>query len=218
MKISFQNQKGGVGKTTLSIAVAAELASRGRRVLVVDADPQSSAMKWSQARGDLDLPGLFPIIGIPRATVHRELEQMAGDYDDVIIDGPPRVTATAKSCAMASDVVVIACCPSGYDIWAAEELIEKVINDVKVSKPELKTVFALNRKIARTRVGVDVWEALKQFPIPLMKTFISQRVVFADAAGQGMTHLELEPASKACEEIINFVDELLEIANETTTH
>lgn len=169
-------------------------------------------MNWSQARSDRDLPPLFPVIAIPRPTVHRELQQMSKDYDDVIIDGPPRVTALAKSVAMTSDVVVIACCPSAYDVWAAEDLIAMVVDDVKVSRPDLKAVFALNRKIANTRVASDVYEALGLFPLPLMRSTVTQRVVFADAAGQGMTHFELEPDNKATAEIKEFVDELMEIA------
>ncbi len=86
MIISFLNQKGGVGKTTLAVHLATALARRGARVLMVDADPQGSGLDWSASRtGD----PLFPVIGLPKPTIHRELPTIAADYAHVVIDGPP---------------------------------------------------------------------------------------------------------------------------------
>ena len=67
--ISLLNQKGGVGKTTLAISIAMCLAEQGRNVLLIDADQQGSALDWKAARGDLQA---FPVVGLPRDTIHRE--------------------------------------------------------------------------------------------------------------------------------------------------
>ena len=88
MKIGFLNQKGGVGKTTLAVNVADAMARQNKRVLLVDADQQGSALDWAAARrGD----PMFAVAGLPRASIHKELPALAKGYDMVIIDGPPRV-------------------------------------------------------------------------------------------------------------------------------
>src|SRR5882724_11096702 len=93
MIYGFLNQKGGAGKTTLSIHVADSLARRGARVLLIDADPQQSAMKWSTMRAG---EPRFTVIGMAKSTLHKEIASLGADYDHVVIDGPPRVTDLAR--------------------------------------------------------------------------------------------------------------------------
>jgi len=102
--ISLLNQKGGVGKTTLALHLAATLAERGSRVQLIDADPQGSALDWSVMRGG-DAPS--GVVGLPRATIHREVARFLENHDHIIIDGPPRVYEVACSAIMASDLVLI---------------------------------------------------------------------------------------------------------------
>ena len=104
MILGVLNQKGGVGKTTLSVNIAASLARTGARVLLIDADPQGSALDWAAAR---DGEPLFSVVGFPRPTIHKEIAQLGLGYDHVVIDGPPRVTDLARSAIMASDVVLV---------------------------------------------------------------------------------------------------------------
>ncbi|MBK4362064.1 AAA family ATPase, partial [Candidatus Hamiltonella defensa] len=120
MIISVLNQKGGVGKTTLSINIAAQLSLNGKRTLLLDADPQGSSLDWAAAR---DEESLFTVVGLPRATLHKEIRKFAEDYEHIIIDGPPRVTELARSAIMAADMVIIPVQPSPYDVWAAQEVI-----------------------------------------------------------------------------------------------
>lgn len=207
MIIGVLNQKGGVGKTTISVNVAASLARDGARVLLIDADPQGSALDWAAARED---EPLFPVIGLPRPTVHKEIGQIGKGYDYVVIDGPPRVTELTRSAIMASDVVVIPVQPSPYDVWAAEEVVA-LVKEAVVYKDNLQCVFVVNRKIANTAIGRDVGEALASYPFPVLTASITQRVVFAEAVAQGKSVQEVDEKGAAAVEVDAVADELMEL-------
>jgi chromosome partitioning protein len=202
MIYAFLNQKGGVGKTTLSIHTAADLSSRGRRVLLIDADPQASSLAWSNYREEAN----FSVVGMPKATIHKEIESLAQDYDDVVIDGPPRVTELARSIILAADIVIIPLQPSPMDVWAAAETVD-LVREAQVFNPEIKCCLALNRKIANTAIGRDVRDALAELGVPILKSDIGQRVAFAESAASGSTVLD-QKRSKAAREIKSFVNEL----------
>jgi len=197
-----------VGKTTLSISLAAALAGRKMRVLLVDADPQGSALDWVAVRGE-DVP--FAAVGMPKAILHLELPKMAKDFDAILIDGPPRVYDVAKSAVMASDAVLIPVLPSQFDVWAAEETV-KLLQECAVYKERLKAAFVINRKIANTAIGRDVAKALKQYPLPVLQATVSQRVAFAESA-RGRTVLEIDPDSSASKEIQALTKEVLKLAS-----
>jgi chromosome partitioning protein len=211
--IALLNQKGGVGKTTLAVHIADSLARRNKRVLLIDADPQGSALDWAASRAG---EPLFPVAGLPLATIHKELPGLSRGYDYVIIDGPPRVYDVARSAIMGSDVILIPVQPSPYDVWAAKEIVD-LIKDATVYKPHLKSAFVINRKITNTALGRDVVEALATYPIPVLKTAICQRIALAESAAQGQTVFETSPANPASKELTNLVKELLAFADMTET-
>jgi chromosome partitioning protein len=194
--LSVLNQKGGVGKTTVAVTLAAAWAGRGRRVLVVDADPQGSLLDWVAARGDRPSP--FAAIGMAKPILHVELPKMKKDFDIIVIDGPPRVYEVARSAVMASDAVLIPVLPSQFDAWAAEETV-KLLEECAAYKPALKSAFVINRRIAKTAIGRDFAKALKQYPIAVLSASLGQRVAFSESA-HGKTVFEMDPDSLASRE------------------
>jgi len=111
MIVALLNQKGGVGKTTLATHIAGELAMRGQQVILLDADPQGSALDWTQRRSQQGLRRLFSAVGLARETLHQEAPELARSSDHVVIDGPPRIAALARSALLAADRVLIRCSP-----------------------------------------------------------------------------------------------------------
>jgi chromosome partitioning protein len=209
--VSLLNQKGGVGKTTLAINLAAYFSLAGESVLYIDADPQATALDWSAMR---QKKPLFNVVGLPKNTLHRDLPTLSEPYQWTFIDGPPLVFDVAKSAIMASHLVIIPVQPSGPDIWSAKKIVE-LVSEATVFKPALKAVLTVNRKTVGTAIGKHFREDLTAaFPgLPVLSAEISQRVIFAESNSTGMSVLEMEPKGQAAQEIIALAQEIKEFTS-----
>jgi chromosome partitioning protein len=198
--VALLNQKGGVGKTTLALHLAGRWAGKGRRVTVVDADPQGSALDWSEARAAAGSAQRFGVIGLARETLHRELPALAADVDHLVIDGAPRTTGLARSALLAADLVLVPAMPSPLDGWASAEML-RLITEARVFRPDLRARLVLNRCATRTVIARETVDALEDQDPPLLASRIGQRVIFADAARTGSLVDELDPGCLAAAEV-----------------
>jgi chromosome partitioning protein len=195
--IAVINQKGGAGKTTIALNLAAAMAEAGGRVLVIDADPQQTAQDWAAVR---ETPPPFQVIGLAKPVLHRDLPKIAADYDHVVIDGAPRNYEVARSAILSADFVLIPVQPSGADFWASRETV-KLVQEAHAFKETQKSAFVVSRKISRSALGRDISEALAEFDMPILRAGTAQRVAYADALTAGSTVIESQPRGAAAEEI-----------------
>jgi chromosome partitioning protein len=122
--IAVLNQKGGVGKTTLTVNLAAGAHLSGRRTIIVDCDTQGSAFDWSNARPEGSRLTGLTVARADKALSLPRFRELTDGYDVAIIDGPPRLGDITRAAAVAADVVIVPLRPGGFDWWAASETID----------------------------------------------------------------------------------------------
>ena len=207
--ISFLNQKGGVGKSTLSINIAACLNLLGQKVLLIDADKQGTASTWASLRDETG----FQVVSMARENMARDAIKLADDFDFTIIDGPPQAETISRSCIVASDLVVIPIEPGGASLWSANLTVRQLM-EAQELKPTLKCGFVVSRKIGATVLGRDTRSMAADAGIPTFRTEIEQRIAYAEALTMGKTIFEWSGRSPAAKEIQTLTRELLDVFNE----
>lgn len=207
MIVALLNQKGGAGKTTLALHLAGEWARRGQRITLIDADPQSSALDWSEQRAREGLPRLFGVVGLARDTLHHEAPELARNAHHIVIDGPPRVAGLMRSALLAADLVLVPVQPSPFDGWGSAEML-RLIEEARLFRPQLVVRFVLNRCASRTIIARETADALADQDPPVLRTRIGQRIVFAAAAQLGRLAFEIDDHSAAAREIAALATEV----------
>lgn len=204
MIISFLNQKGGTGKTTLSVNVAAALTRRDHKVLLIDADKQGSASTWASLREE----PAFQVVSMARENMAKEALRLAEDFTATIIDGPPHAEHIARSCIIASDFVVLPIEPSGLSTWASD-LTVRQLQEAQAYKGNLECGFVVSRKIGKTVIGRDIRTMAAEAGIRILESEIEQRVALAESMTMGKTIFEWGPTSTAAREIESLTNEVM---------
>ena len=205
-KIAVLNQKGGAGKTTLSINLARAIQLAGCKVILIDSDPQGSTRDWNTANEGT----VLPVLGLDRKTIEADLKNVQG-YEYAVIDGAPQLREMAVATIKAADIVLIPVQPSPLGIWATSDLIELIKERQEITnKP--KAAFIVSRQIQNTSVGKEVRDVLNKSGIRVFENGTFQRIAYSDSLATGST--ALDTTSKAKEEVESITKELWKFINE----
>jgi chromosome partitioning protein len=213
--ISVVNQKGGAGKSTVTMAIAGAFGRRGLRVLVVDADLQNSSMRWAAAAAD-DKPFPATVINLAAAggKLHREIKAHLGNYDRVLVDCPPTVDSpVAESILLVADFALVPVPLSPTDLWSTQGIV-KLIERAGVVNERLRGYLLPNR-VQRTLVSTQLRVVLNDFGLPVLKSKLGLRAAYQEAAVTGSTIAGLGGSAKAAAaEVEVLTDEIEELLKE----
>jgi chromosome partitioning protein len=204
--IAVINQKGGTGKTTLSMNLAAGLSRRADTV-VLDLDPQGSSRQWA-SMGSQPFPATIKQINgnWDARTLHRNYQA----FKHMVLDCPPSLESHASMQALrACDVALIPVLPSPVDLWASMNLPEEIEEARKVN-PNIQAFLVLNQLEPRSALSSAMRDALIEFGMPVLDAGLRRRAAYRNAALEGLSVYQMGGhGTRAVEEMEAIIEEVI---------
>lgn len=188
--------KGGTGKTTISTNLTVLRASAGKKVLLVDADEQRSASDWAEQRENLGIETRWSTIQLAGKSIYAQLQRIAQDYDDIIVDVGGRDTTSQRSVLSIADIFLVPFKPRSLDIWTIGG-VKNMISEMKATNPKLACYAIINQADAKGQDNDDALNVLSECEdLCCLKVSIGQRKAFSNAAADGLGVSELKISDK----------------------
>ena len=205
LRIAITNQKGGTGKTTLALNLAAGLHRRGS-TLVLDTDPQGSISQWASIGDASDLPD---VQHVPGDDVEAQIMRQMRVHHYLVVDCPPTIHANYVDKVLTNvDMVLVPIQPSPVDLWASLAIADAVRDSTK-QNPRLKAFAVLNQLDVRNTLSRSMHEALAELEFPTLQAGISRRAAYRNAAMEGTSVYGLGTRGKAAvQEIEAIIEEI----------
>jgi chromosome partitioning protein len=203
MLLALAGLKGGTGRTTLAVALAAEARARGRRTLLLDLDPRRDAHAWATGAGP-HAPTTLALPGAPAGQAER-LRGLAFGHDLTVIDTPvdPSVLAVV---AQVAELVLIPCRPSPMDAWAAADAVELCLQARSAGNFRMHMAVVPNAVETRSRIGAALPNDLRSLGLPVLECTMVRRVAHQEAMAHGSTASLDDPSSPAARDVGDLLD------------
>ncbi len=198
--IAVAGQKGGAGKTTIATNLATAWAATGRRVLLVDADPQGSARIWADIAAELERDVVVPVLATGGPSMADNIRAVAESTDVLIIDTPPRLAIESRTAMMLAHLVLVPVSPGAQDVWALGQTAD-TLAEVQTVRPELVARVVLNRLDRRTAFASSLGEDANTSGIKILTAALGNRIGYAEAFSDGSGAVVAAPASPAAVEV-----------------
>lgn len=192
--IAIISQKGGAGKTTLALHLAAAAQEAGKVALIIDTDPQATASQWAAWRRDAPPE----VIDSPPPRLAAKVAQAVGQGAQlIVIDTPPHADSAARAAVEIADLVLIPCRPSAFDLSA----IQTTAKLVQLLRKPAFIVFTAGPPNA-PRIYAEAGELVESYGTPACPVVLADRAAYRHASAEGRTVTETEPGGKAAEEVV----------------
>lgn len=202
--VAISQQKGGAGKTTLAIQLAVSWRVSGKRVAMLDIDPQGSLCAWYGMRTRLlDEDEGFTVKSLSGWRLGNELSAAKWSADYILIDTPPHAEIDAKTAIRLADLTILPIQPTMLDLWATKPTLDLA------EAEKTKALLVLNRVPARGLAAAAVKAEIIANKWPLAKTQLGNRQAFAASIGEGRGVAETAPRTAAGKEMAAFSREIL---------
>jgi len=192
--VALVSRKGGTGKTSLAMNLAAALSTKRRRVVVVDLDRGADATKWRDRGGELSFAVLRVDSRGGEKGLKKGIEAAAVEADLVILDTPPANSKVIGHAVQVADLVLIPTGPSTLDVLATVELVKESVGTRHSPKQAVPHIALVpSRLLSGTRLARELPRQLEKLKLPVAPG-IGQRVEVAAAGSEGRA---VKPKSQA---------------------